>query len=45
MDEGTQSYLLAAAQGFGLLGLGTFGVLFVSGLVCALLDLTARAIF
>jgi hypothetical protein len=44
MDVGTQSHLIAAIQGFGLLILGTTGVLVVSGLVCALLDLVARAI-
>ena len=44
MDEGTQSSLLAAIQGLGLLALGTIGVLVVSGLICALLDLMTKAI-
>ena len=44
MDVGTQSHLIAAVQGFGLLILGTAGVLVLSGLVCALLDMLLRAI-
>jgi hypothetical protein len=44
MDEGSQSHLIAAIQGFALLGLGTIGVLVVSALVCALLDMVARVI-
>jgi hypothetical protein len=44
MDEGTQSNLLAAIQGFGLLGLGTIGMVVLCGLVCALLDMAFRAI-
>jgi hypothetical protein len=44
MDVGTQSHLIAAIQDFGLLILGTGGVLVASGLVCALLDMVLRAI-
>jgi len=44
MDVGTQSHLIAAIQGFALLGLGTIGVLAVCVLVCALLDMVSRAI-
>jgi hypothetical protein len=39
MDEGTQSHLIAAIQGFGLLGFGTIAVLVLCALVCTLLDI------
>jgi hypothetical protein len=34
-------YVIAAIQGFAVLGFGTIAVLVLSGLVCALLDMVA----
>jgi hypothetical protein len=38
------TYVIAAVQGYGLLAFGAIGVLVLCGLVCALLDMVAKAI-
>ena len=42
--EKEPSYVIAAIQGFGLLVLGTIGVLGLSALVCALLDMVLHLV-
>jgi hypothetical protein len=42
--EKEPSYVMAAIEGFGLLALGTTGVLALSGLVCALLDMVVHLV-
>jgi hypothetical protein len=42
--EKEPSYVIAAIQGFGLLALGTIGVLVLCGLVGALLDMVLHLV-